>query len=125
MLKEAVEGGTNDEGKTAELTAWPGALPSRWWKKLGTIPRRLIARDFKQVDRDGRFQIKKTGRLARRRQPIYSGRAETGPGPVAALSLGLVQRHGPAAGDAAGRSVHHQDRPEKRRELFTKYPATG
>jgi len=30
-------------------------------EKLGTIPRRLIAKDFKEVDSAGRFQIKKLG----------------------------------------------------------------
>ena len=30
-------------------------------EKLGTIPRRIIAKDFKEVDSTGRFQIKKLG----------------------------------------------------------------
>ena len=60
VLKEAVDGGTNDEGKPT-IDGLARGIAFQMVEKLGTIPRRLIARDFKQVDRDGRFQIKRLG----------------------------------------------------------------
>ncbi|WP_321394985.1 helicase-related protein [Emcibacter sp.] len=60
VLKEAVDGATDDEGKPL-IDGLARGIAFQMVEKLGTIPRRLIARDFKQVDRDGRFQIKKLG----------------------------------------------------------------
>ncbi len=60
VLKEAVDGGTDENG-TPLIEGLARGIAFQMVEKLGTIPRRLIARDFKQVDREGRFQIKKLG----------------------------------------------------------------
>ncbi|WP_417316820.1 helicase-related protein [Emcibacter sp.] len=60
VLKEAVDGATDDEGNPV-IDGLARGIAFQMVEKLGTIPRRLIARDFRQVDRDGRFRIKKLG----------------------------------------------------------------
>ena len=59
-LQEAVNGAKDDEGNE-RLTGMAKGIAFQILEKLGTIPRRLIAKDFKGVDSNGRFQIKKLG----------------------------------------------------------------
>ncbi len=59
-LEEAVNGAKDEEGNE-RLSGMARGIAFQMVEKLGTIPRRLVAKDFKDVDRDGRFQIKKLG----------------------------------------------------------------
>ena len=59
-LQEAVNGAKDDEGNE-RLTGMAKGIAFQILEKLGTIPRRLIAKNFKGVDSNGRFQIKKLG----------------------------------------------------------------
>ena len=59
-LQEAVNGAKDEEGKE-RINGMARGIAFQMVEKLGTIPRRLIAKDFKEVDREGRFQIKKLG----------------------------------------------------------------
>lgn len=59
-LQEAVNGAKDEEGNE-RITGMARGIAFQMVEKLGTIPRRLIAKDFKEVDREGRFQIKKLG----------------------------------------------------------------
>ena len=59
-LQEAVNGAKNDDGKEL-ITGMARGVAFQIVEKLGTIPRRIIAKEFKEVDRDGRFQIKQLG----------------------------------------------------------------
>ncbi len=59
-LQEAVNGAKDEEGNE-RINGMARGIAFQMVEKLGTIPRRLIAKDFKEVDREGRFQIKKLG----------------------------------------------------------------
>jgi len=59
-LQEAVNGAKDDEGNEC-LGGMARGIAFQMLEKLGTIPRQLIAKDFKEVDSNGRFQIKKLG----------------------------------------------------------------
>ena len=59
-LEEAVNGAKNEEGNIA-IEGTAKGIAVQIFEKLGTIPRRLIARDFRTVEREGRFQLKKLG----------------------------------------------------------------
>lgn len=60
VLQEAVNGAKDEEGKE-RICGMARGIAFQMVEKLGTIPRRLIARDFKGVDSGGRFQLKKLG----------------------------------------------------------------
>lgn len=59
-MNEAVNGAKDADGKEM-IDGMARGIAFQMVEKLGTIPRRLIARDLKEVDRDGRFQIKRLG----------------------------------------------------------------
>ncbi|HPF46588.1 MAG: hypothetical protein KDF58_12870 [Alphaproteobacteria bacterium] len=59
-LREAVDGAKDDEGNE-RISGMARGIAFQMVEKLGTIPRRLIAKDFKDVDGSGRFQLKKLG----------------------------------------------------------------
>ena len=59
-LQEAVNGSKDEEGNE-RISGMARGIAFQMVEKLGTIPRRLIAKDFKEVDSTGRFQIKKLG----------------------------------------------------------------
>ena len=59
-LQEAVNGAKDEEGNE-RIGGMARGIAFQMVEKLGTIPRRLIAKDFKDVDSAGRFQIKKLG----------------------------------------------------------------
>lgn len=59
-LQEAVNGSKDEEGNE-RIGGMARGIAFQMVEKLGTIPRRLIAKDFKEVDSTGRFQIKKLG----------------------------------------------------------------
>lgn len=59
-LQEAVNGAKDEEGNE-RIGGMARGIAFQMVEKLGTIPRRLIAKDFKEVDSTGRFQIKKLG----------------------------------------------------------------
>lgn len=59
-LQEAANGAKDEEGND-RISGMARGIAFQMVEKLGTIPRRLIAKDFKEVDSAGRFQIKKLG----------------------------------------------------------------
>lgn len=59
-LQEAANGAKDEEGND-RISGMARGIAFQMVEKLGTIPRRLIAKDFKEVDSTGRFQIKKLG----------------------------------------------------------------
>ena len=59
-LQEAVNG-AKDEAGNDRIGGMARGIAFQMVEKLGTIPRRLIAKDFKEVDSTGRFQIKSLG----------------------------------------------------------------
>ncbi|MDG1997478.1 MAG: helicase-related protein [Emcibacteraceae bacterium] len=59
-LREAANGAKDEEGND-RIGGMARGVVFQMVEKLGTIPRRLIAKDFKVVDSTGRFQIKKLG----------------------------------------------------------------
>ena len=59
-LQEAVNGAKDEEGNE-RIGGMARGIAFQMVEKLGTIPRRVIAKDFKDVDSTGRFQIKKLG----------------------------------------------------------------
>ncbi|MBT6031412.1 MAG: hypothetical protein HOH19_02470 [Kordiimonadaceae bacterium] len=59
-LQEATDGAKDEEGND-RISGMARGIAFQMVEKLGTIPRRVIAKDFKDVDREGRFQIKKLG----------------------------------------------------------------
>lgn len=59
-LQEAVNGAKDEEGNE-RIGGMARGIAFQMVEKLGTIPRRVIAKDFKEVDSAGRFQIKKLG----------------------------------------------------------------
>lgn len=59
-LQEAANGAKDEEGND-RISGMARGVAFQMVEKLGTIPRRLIAKDFKEVDSTGRFQIKKLG----------------------------------------------------------------
>ena len=59
-LKEAVNGAKDAEGKDI-IDGMARGISFQMLEKLGTIPRRMIARDFRAVDSQGRFQMKQLG----------------------------------------------------------------
>lgn len=60
VLQEAVNGAKDEEGNE-RIGGMARGIAFQMVEKLGTIPRRLIAKDFKDVDSTGRFQLKKLG----------------------------------------------------------------
>ena len=59
-LQEAANGAKDEEGNE-RIGGIARGIAFQMVEKLGTIPRRIIAKDFKEVDSTGRFQIKKLG----------------------------------------------------------------
>ena len=59
-LQEAVNGAKDAEGKDM-IDGMARGIAFQMLEKLGTIPRRMIARDFRGVEREGRFQMKQLG----------------------------------------------------------------
>ncbi|MCK5425059.1 MAG: hypothetical protein KAI89_06785, partial [Emcibacter sp.] len=59
-LQEAVNGAKDAEGKDL-IDGMARGIAFQMLEKLGTIPRRMIARDFRGVEREGRFQLKQLG----------------------------------------------------------------
>ncbi|PHZ86474.1 disulfide oxidoreductase [Paremcibacter congregatus] len=59
-MQEAVNGAKDGAGKEI-ITGMARGIAFQMLEKLGTIPRRMIARDFRDVDREGRFQMKQLG----------------------------------------------------------------
>ncbi|PCI34381.1 MAG: disulfide oxidoreductase [Alphaproteobacteria bacterium] len=59
-LQEAVNGAKDTEGKEL-IDGMARGIAFQMLEKLGTIPRRMIARDFRGVEREGRFQMKQLG----------------------------------------------------------------
>ncbi len=59
-LQEAANGAKDEEGND-RIGGMARGIAFQMVEKLGTIPRRLIAKDFKGVDSTGRFQLKKLG----------------------------------------------------------------
>lgn len=59
-LQEAVNGAKDAEGKDM-IDGMARGIAFQMLEKLGTIPRRLIARDFRGVESEGRFQMKRLG----------------------------------------------------------------
>lgn len=59
-LQEAANGAKDEEGND-RVGGLARGIAFQMVEKLGTIPRRLIAKDFKGVDSTGRFQLKKLG----------------------------------------------------------------
>ncbi|PCI45306.1 MAG: hypothetical protein COB49_10210 [Alphaproteobacteria bacterium] len=59
-LQEAVNGARDAEGKDM-IDGMARGIAFQMLEKLGTIPRRMIARDFRGVEREGRFQLKQLG----------------------------------------------------------------
>jgi len=59
-LQEAINGARDADGKDL-IGGMARGIAFQMLEKLGTIPRRLIARDFRDVDREGRFQMKRLG----------------------------------------------------------------
>ncbi|MDG1726801.1 MAG: helicase-related protein [Emcibacteraceae bacterium] len=59
-LQEAANGAKDEEGND-RISGMARGIAFQMVEKLGTIPRRLIAKDFIEVDSAGRFQIKKLG----------------------------------------------------------------
>ena len=59
-LQEAVDGAKDEEGNE-RISGMARGVAFQMVEKLGTIPRRLIAKDIKNVDSTGRYQIKKLG----------------------------------------------------------------
>ncbi len=60
VLQEAVNGAKDENGEE-RISGMARGIAFQMVEKLGTIPRRLIAKDFKEVDSAGRFQLKKLG----------------------------------------------------------------
>lgn len=60
VLQEAVDGAKDEEGNE-RIGGMARGIAFQMVEKLGTIPRRFIAKDFKDVDSTGRFQLKKLG----------------------------------------------------------------
>jgi len=59
-LQEAVNGAKDTEGKDV-IDGMARGIAFQMLEKLGTIPRGMIARDFRGVEREGRFQMKQLG----------------------------------------------------------------
>ncbi|PCJ33094.1 MAG: disulfide oxidoreductase [Alphaproteobacteria bacterium] len=59
-LQEAVNGAKDGEGKDL-IDGMARGIAFQMLEKLGTIPRGAIARDFRGVEREGRFQMKQLG----------------------------------------------------------------
>jgi len=59
-LKEAVNGAKDAAGKDM-IDGMARGIAFQMLEKLGTIPRRMIARDFRSVTSEGRFQMKQLG----------------------------------------------------------------
>jgi ATP-dependent RNA helicase SUPV3L1/SUV3 len=59
-LEEAVNGAKGEDGNVV-IDGVARGIAFQMFEKLGTIPRRLIARDFRSVEREGRFQLKSLG----------------------------------------------------------------
>ncbi len=59
-LQEAVNGARDAGGKDM-IDGMARGIAFQMLEKLGTIPRRMIARDFRGVESEGRFQMKRLG----------------------------------------------------------------
>lgn len=59
-MQEAVNGARDAQGKDL-IDGMARGIAFQILEKLGTIPRRMIARDFRGVEREGRFQLKQLG----------------------------------------------------------------
>ncbi len=59
-LQEAVNGAKDGNGKDL-IDGMARGIAFQMLEQLGTIPRRTIARDFRGVEREGRFQLKQLG----------------------------------------------------------------
>ena len=59
-LQDAANGSKDEEGQS-KISGLARGIAFQMVEKMGTVPRRLIAEQFKDVDKEGRFQLKKLG----------------------------------------------------------------